>query len=525
MLHFAFCALLSIFLSPFQAQVIDYYVDQNHPSANDQNPGTMDRPWKTITKANQVLTAGDAVYIKTGTYASYIAPANSGTSLKPITYKNYATDIVTISNTTYGIYLDAKSYIIVQGINFYNLDQFLWLQNNANRNTIAYSNFDQSRTIAWSGSKIYRNSSYNWIHHNRFSKYGACRNGSDDGSVLDIGNEESPTDLTQYNLVENNIMYHGGHHVLSVFGMYNVIRNNYFHNEAWTNGKGNRNLYLSGYPANSGRNLIDGNQIAYSAPPCDSWGASGMSLTTGYNIVRRNKFYYNDLAGISMTVTSSYYSDIVYNKIYNNTFFHNGWNPNQPDPLTSALGFAIYSGSHIVKYNAIKNNIYYDHYQTYGTSGVNLSDQIFAGNWNGDVQGDPKFVNASKALGDPMDASLPDLRLQTGSPVIDAGTYLTRITSPGGSGTSFQVEDAGYFMDGWGIIQGDNIQLQDTTQRVQIISVNYQSNTVTTDRGLTWTQNQGISLAYEGTAPNIGSYEFPESSLPPSAPNNLKLVP
>jgi hypothetical protein len=507
-------------------QAATYYIDQNNSQASDSNPGTEALPWKTITKANQTLVAGDIVYIKAGTYNTYIAPSNSGTPSNTITYRNHDSDTVSVSNTSYGIYLDGKSHIIVQGINFFNLDKFLWLKNSANYNTIAYCNFDQSRDIGWSGSKIYRSSSYNRVHHCQFSKYGACQGGSDIGSVLDIGNEESQTDYSNYNLIENNTMFHGGHHVLGVYGKHNVIRNNYLHNEAWTNGKGNRILYLAGYPANSGWNLIEGNQIGYSYIPCDSWGAPGMSLTTAYNIVRRNRFYYNDLSGISMTLTASYYSDIVYNKIYNNTFLHNGWNmATGPDALTSAIGFALYSGSHIIKNNAVKNNIYFDHYQVYGTYKVNLEDQIFAGNWDGDTQGDPKFVNASSTPGDPMDDSYPDLHLNAGSPCINAGLYLTTITSASGSGTSFQVSDARYFMDGWNIpgVQGDNIQLYGTSQKARITSINYENNTITVDISLTWTQNQGISLVYEGSAPDIGAFEVLQD-LAPSAPKNLKII-
>ena len=496
-----------------------YYVDTNHPQASDSNPGSESLPWKTITRANAV-NAGDTVYIKAGVYDTTIAPDHSGTATAPITFRNYGTDVVTISNTSYGILLDGKSYIVVQGINFYNLDKFLWIQNNANHNTIAYCNFDQGRVVGWSGSKIYRSSQYNWVHHSRFSNYGYYTD-DDIGCILDIGNEESTTDLTSYNLIENNVMFHGGHHVLGVYGMYNVIRDNYFQNEPWSLGTpesdrgpvlyGNRNLSFSGYPENSGRNLFAGNRVAYSSDPSDNIGASGMALNTAYNIVRGNYYYHNDRAGVSMSLTSSYYSDIVYNKVYNNTFFHNGINTEDPiDHMNSGIGFGIYSGSHVIQHNTVQNNLLYRHRVPFGSYYVNLADQIFAGNWDGDTQGDPKFVNASPVLGDPMDASLPDLRLESDSPCKDAGTYLTTVTSPGGSGSTFQVADAGYFMDGWGIagVQGDEIQLFGSGQRARITAVDYATNRITVDRILTWTQDQGISLAYEGNAPDAGAYEI-----------------
>lgn len=519
--------LFHAFIFVSRAPAVDYYVDQNHPIASDQNKGTIQEPWKTITKANQELTAGDTVHIIAGTYtSSYISPINSGTSTNPITYKNYASDTVIISDVSYGMYLNGKSYIVVEGINFYNLDKFLWLQNRANHNTIANCNFDLGRNIGWSGSKIYKNSSYNRVHHCRFSKYGYYGGGDDVGSILDIGNEESRTDFSNYNLIENNAMFHAGHHILGVYGKYNVIRYNYLHNEPWQNGYGNRNLYLAGYPENSGCNLIEGNQIAYSSIPPDNWGASGMALTTGFNIVRRNSFYYNDLAGISMTLTNTYYSDIIHNKINNNTFLHNGWNmATGPDAMTSAIGFAIYSGTHVIKDNTLKNNLFLDHYQSYGSYRVALNEQEFSGNWDGDRQGDPGFINAGNKLGNPEDPTYPDLRLSDESPCIDAGRPLTTIASADGIGTTFNVADSRYFMDRWGIagVLGDEIQLHGSSQKVRIVSIEYSSNTITVDRDISWKKNQGVSLSFDGLGPDIGAYEFGQTH-PPMPPENLRVI-
>jgi hypothetical protein len=364
------------------------------------------------------------------------------------------------------------------------------------------------------------------VHDCRFSKYGYY-NSNDIGCILDIGNEETTTDLTSHNLIEDNTMFHGGHHVLGVYGMSNVIRHNYFHNEPWSMGTaasdrgailyGDRNLSVAGYPENSGRNLFEGNQIGYSSDPPDNIGASGMALNTGYNIVRFNRFYHNDRAGLSLSLTSTYYSDIVYNKVYNNSFFHNGINTQDPiDHMNSGIGFGIYSGTHIIKFNAFKNNLLYKHRLPYGTYNVSLSDQIFLGNWDGDAQGNPMFVNASEVLGDPMDSSLPDLDIQAGSPCRDAGTYLTTITSTSGSGTVFQVADAGYFMDGWGIsgVEGDEVQVVGTSQKARITNVNYETNTITVNAAITWTQNQGIALAYVGAAPDIGAHEYGRQPAP-----------
>lgn len=57
---------LVILLSPVFAAT--YYVEQNHPQASDDNPGSEDRPWLTIKHSAEVADAGDTVLIKAGHY-------------------------------------------------------------------------------------------------------------------------------------------------------------------------------------------------------------------------------------------------------------------------------------------------------------------------------------------------------------------------------------------------------------------------------------------------------------------------
>jgi hypothetical protein len=46
----------------------EYYVAQKNPAADDGNPGTADKPFKTITAALPKLKAGDTLTIKQGVY-------------------------------------------------------------------------------------------------------------------------------------------------------------------------------------------------------------------------------------------------------------------------------------------------------------------------------------------------------------------------------------------------------------------------------------------------------------------------
>jgi hypothetical protein len=45
-----------------------HYVNQNHPSASDTNPGTVDQPWLTIQHAADVAQPGDTIIVYPGSY-------------------------------------------------------------------------------------------------------------------------------------------------------------------------------------------------------------------------------------------------------------------------------------------------------------------------------------------------------------------------------------------------------------------------------------------------------------------------
>lgn len=503
----------------------DYYVDTANASASDSNPGTAASPWKTITKANQVLSAGDTVYIKQGTYTSYISPARSGTAGSPITYRNFGSDNVLITQNTHAVTLYSKSYITIQGLNFSNMDGFLDFETSSH-NIVAYCKFDQMRNPGmWSGSWLGLSSQYNWIHHCTFSNYGyftTGTSGADWGTDFHIGDDYSTTDHSDYNLVENCTFFHGGHDVLAVSGAHNVIRNNYLHNENWYQGFGERDIMTGGYANCSTRNLFEGNRIAFTGNPSVlGAGSAGLNLCTYSNIVRFNCFYGCKESGIMMGTTGTYMTSPQYNMIYNNVFYTNGFNAASPNESKDGLGLANWGNASPIMGNAIKNNIFYKNPISINTYNVNLSNQIIVGNWL--QTGDPLFADVLSPM-DPMNASLPNFQLKANSPCIDAGVFLTTITSPSGSGTVFQVGDATYFMDGWGIVQGDQVQLQGSQQRVRITSVDYAAKTLTVDTNISWTQGQGIAMPYSGTAPDIGAFESGSGATKPPPPTNLRVV-
>ena len=95
-----------------------YYVAT---TGNDSNSGTSTSPWRTIQKALNTAVAGNAIFVKAGTYHdSWMHFVNSGTLGSPILLHNFGTDVVTIdaSGDTYGIYATGIQNIEINGINF-----------------------------------------------------------------------------------------------------------------------------------------------------------------------------------------------------------------------------------------------------------------------------------------------------------------------------------------------------------------------------------------------------------------------
>lgn len=141
-----------------------------------------------------------------------------------------------------------------------------------------------------------------------------------------------------------------------------------------------------------------------------------------------------------------------------------------------------------------------------------------------DLTGNPLFVNPA--------AGTRNFALQTTptpSPAIDTGTTLTTTTTTAASpSTTLAVADAGYFHDGFGLgpqVPGDTIQVGSPAVNapVLITGINYATNTLTLQTPLTWTAGQPVSLAYNGSAPDMGALES-GSATPLPAPTNLRLI-
>ena len=470
-----------------------------------------------LNTANTNAAAGDTVYLRGGTYSGQeIRPGNSGTAASSrIVFTSYNHENVLIRDSAYGIYIYKQSYITVNGIRFYRLRRFMRIYA-GHHITISYCDFDTRSPESgdWAGALIAddfnddspasESSTHNWVHHCSFHRWVYGAYDEHRGGLLDIGSwTEDPVDESGYNLIEDNTFAYGGHHTLGVYSKYNVIRNNFFHNE--TNPA---NWAFEGYRAAITEGPVGG-QCLYEGNRFGSSGASGLALRTPRNILRFNLFYHGGGGGLQVVSSAAGQAHADNNRIYRNTFYHNGHLETDPG-FQGGMYFATWSGASPVG-NVVKNNAFYDNKNGAVSYEGQVDPQVVESNWDQNDL-DPGFVDLSG--GDPGDPGWPDLHLKPDSAAIDAGTWLTTITSASGSGTSFGVADASYFLDGWGIVAGDVVQLANG-QRARIVAIDYGTNVITVATGLSWLPGMGLALTYTGAAPDLGAYEFaPTLTLP-----------
>ena len=507
-----------------------YYID--NANGNDSNAGTLSKPWKTINKANQSLVPGDVVYLRKGSYQETIKPLNSGSSEKYITYASYGSENVTITNVTYGINLSNKSYIMIDGINVdgenigdsSNVTTWVLIEGGSN-NVIKNSDFIRCR--GWGGISIKSNGHHNKILNNTMKYCGSYAR--DNGDMIEIvsGN---------YNIIEGNTASYGGHNILRVDGHHNVIRNNDFSNP-WE-----RIATIHKYKGDGSWNLIEGNRMHGASPANDNPIPPSIKLLGEYHIVRKNLIYDNVSYAIQISPKIDM-PDAHHYKIYNNVFYNNGgeaikiWHNSDNSNTTSTqyINNIFYQngGAQEIKYQVIgldynkffKNNFLRSSTgqnivftKDYGLRGIQWYNNNLSNNFSGNIEVQPDFINAGSR----------NFHLKETSNLIDAGAFLTKVKSSNGTGTSFVVEDAGFFMDGWGIIEGDQIQLENQTVSLNIVRINYSLNSITVDRNISWTKGQGVGLVYSGSAPDLGAYEVDggnsSGSYALEPPSNLTVV-
>jgi parallel beta-helix repeat protein len=451
--------------------------------------------YRSLADAVAATQPGDTVLIRGGTYSERLVPPRSGNSSAYITIKNYSGETATLTGTTEpAIFLAGLSYLIIDGLRVDNVVGWGRIED-SNNNIIRNNRFSRATSTGTTGGLKLVRSTYNKILSNTF----------------DDGNDSLVIQESDRNLVQDNTFTKGHHSLFSLrCGNYNVIRGNTFNNTDQKAGEIYDCEGTSDAPVKLNAtkyNLVESNRFSYTRAASADYRYNGIQYSGQNGIVRRNVFYENQGGGLNFQV---YSNEALYNsghRVYNNTFFNNRC-------YAVAASGSSSSGQYFD--NRVKNNIFYRNVGCNGESAqtnIGNTSAVILEN-NGMLSASPSFVNELKN----------DLRLNQGSSMIDAGTFAT-LTAGAGSGTQMTVDDAGYFFDGNGIPgeAGDLIQLSGQSQTARITAINYSAKTITLNQSLTWTDRQGVHLAYTGSRPDMGAYEYSTgSNTTPSAPANLK---
>ncbi|MBS3166413.1 DUF1565 domain-containing protein [Candidatus Woesearchaeota archaeon] len=367
-----------------------YYVSL---SGDDNNPGTLAQPWKTIGKANQMLQAGDTVLIHAGTYNEHIRPINSGTNnTNRITYRPFGNGNVTLTSNGIGtrtasgaLALGNLKYVTVNGNapgDPQNVRSLIVKQ----LSTSSYGNMCGSEGVIVENTEMLppltqaANRGFSlclswWTDINiSETKYNILRDNHIVGVSAPVWLSIPPTDYTEdlidlslgahHNIVEGNNIEVATHSTLRSVDPTlnaNIFRNNLVYNPE----HGAINLYGAGRLLSEGSEyLIENNFLISSAKTISPNGTAGNALQLSssgvivrYNVLSESGEAVNPrerTAGLSTSAGTTGGGNMninIYNRYYHNTIVKNrGVAMNQHD-----FGDAIAMGQH--KY---VNNFLYD---------------------------------------------------------------------------------------------------------------------------------------------------------------------
>ncbi|MES2352847.1 MAG: right-handed parallel beta-helix repeat-containing protein [Pseudomonadota bacterium] len=488
--------LLGLSVQAVDAVAATYYV--NGSNGSDSNAGTSDgAPWRTLAKATQTLRAGDTVLIHAGTYSEKLWPQWSGNATSGyITYAAFGDGTVTVKPSsivewTGAFYIPDRNsyayvrdvnYIKVKGLNFtgttrnygdygvaiYGADGNTG-QNVVFENVKIYQNgtggMVQGAYFTMTDSEVYSNSNsgfqvFSPANHVRISRSKFHDNGGGGCNCDGLIFQD-----VNYALIEDSEAYgqYDGFDVGSappdtVGTKHIIFRRVISHDNTNTNFP--LSTSLAG-PATYENVISWGNY---------SWG-SMVNYDRSKNVHVWNSIFTNVGTGILVTDSSS--GPMYY---YNNIF-------NANTAISNSSGATVNAD-----YNRIQGAL----------SGLSLGAHSSTGSVN--------FV----------DATNHDYHLTANnSALIDKGTFFMR-TSQSGSNTSVinvNQDPEIYF---W---IGDSIQIQGVGQRT-IVSMT--TSSITVDAPLTYASNAGVHLPWSGAAPDIGAYEYGNTTLAP--PTNLRII-
>lgn len=459
-----------------------YYVSNN---GSDNNNGSQSSPWQTIQHAANEVRAGDSISIEDGIYEESVIIRNSGNNSNGfISFTGNGTVIMQgNSNLNSAFETDDASYINIENIIIqdYHREGIAFYGNNIKRNirlkNLIIFNSGISRGVWDHGIQIQHVENfiveecevYNSQGNNIYvyeSGYGAIvnciANGPEDGDYRDDSDGITIQNSKRV-CVKNCVANYNGEDGIDIGGH-----------------SGSDVKHIRVINCETNYNKDDGLCFSVSNDSNDF---------DGYDVTFAKCLSVNNLA--SGIICYQQPDDV---KIVHNTIVGNKWGINirNENPKNFKIKNNIFSQN--INYNFATNDI-----------AANVFDLSYT-NWYNQVPLNP-YDGSNYQNEDPLfqQQAGANFELSEGSPSIDFGAPLTQTTSAG-NGNNIPVEYAKYFCGGFGVIEGDSIQVG--SQQVQIVDIDPNQNIITVSENIQWNEGDAVNFLFSGTAPDLGWKEY-----------------
>jgi hypothetical protein len=156
-----------------QARAAVYVVDSAAPGAADANPGSEEKPFKTIQHAADTAQPGDNIYVMAGHYDTRVKIKTSGTQDKPITFQSMPRHSAIVAGFDLG-----ASYIHIGGFEITADKPVVAVQITGSNNEVTDNYIhEMMEGVSGKGRGVSHNHvAYNKVYH---SEYGFVLNGND----------------------------------------------------------------------------------------------------------------------------------------------------------------------------------------------------------------------------------------------------------------------------------------------------------------------------------------------------------
>jgi len=258
--------------------------------------------------------------------------------------------------------------------------------------------------------------------------------------------------------------------------------------------------------------LIIRNNTVYDSDDLDAlrfstWDAVAKSWD-GYNnnqSIYNNNFIYpsdwdDDLTERIASIQDGYFYDII---IKNNIFASFSSEPNVLYIKYGSNGGDVPPSDEFT----FNTNMWYHPSGSGANLWDNYSTEMDFDSWDdfypNDVFDDPEFG----------DVDSRNLELNSTSLCVDAGDWLAETEGSGNDDVWITLDNASFFMDGYGWVDGDIIFVGSDTD-LMIEEVHYHNNTIKVNRSISWVDAENVSLNfYNESKIDIGRWESPHTGV------------